>query len=530
MAAIDFPSNPATGSSFTAAGVTWTWDGSKWIMSAIAGGGGGSGGASITVADTPPNNPIQGSLWFNSANGQLYVWYNDGSSSQWVTVVNQGLGGLYLSLSGGNMSGPIIGVTGNTINGNSGNPRSLFSTSSGVTRWELQLANSDAELGSNSGSNFELISYNDAGAQLAIPVIINRSTGAVTLSSTLTLGANATIPLGVPTLQQIANPNKIINGDMRIDQRGIATAGGNTVGYTVDRIGYGASQPAKISFARGSGVGAAAIGFPYYMSWTCPATPYTPLATEFFYLYQMIEADMISDFCSGSANAQPATLSFWAASTNAGTYSGSLRNTSATTPNRSYPFNFALPGSNTWTKIIIPIPPDTTGTWILSGSGGGLSVSFDLGCGTNWRNAATPGAWQNGNFLGANGAYSIVSNANTSFYITGLKLEIGSVATPFNRKSLSESLIDCQRYYQQPAFVFLTAGYNVAGGIIYTSYTLPTTMRAAPTITPSNQIYTNGSTLGIPQTDLYGFRSNMVVTASGAGTTCNFNATISAEY
>jgi hypothetical protein len=97
LAAIDFPSNPATGSSFTAAGVTWVWDGVKWYMAALVSGGGGGGspgggGASITVSDNPPINPVAGALWFNSAVGQLYVYYNDGNSTQWVVVVNAGAG------------------------------------------------------------------------------------------------------------------------------------------------------------------------------------------------------------------------------------------------------------------------------------------------------------------------------------------------------------------------------------------------------------------------------------------------------
>ena len=69
---IDFPANPTVGQVFQG----WKWDGVKWISAPSSG---GSGGASITVSDTPPPNPTQGALWWESVNGQMYVFYNDGS-------------------------------------------------------------------------------------------------------------------------------------------------------------------------------------------------------------------------------------------------------------------------------------------------------------------------------------------------------------------------------------------------------------------------------------------------------------------
>ena len=89
---IDFPASPTLGQTFTAAGVTWTWDGAKWTL-------GPSAPNLITVSDTPPPNPSQGALWWESVNGQMYVFYNDGSSSQWVPTTNQ-MGGGYMPLQG----------------------------------------------------------------------------------------------------------------------------------------------------------------------------------------------------------------------------------------------------------------------------------------------------------------------------------------------------------------------------------------------------------------------------------------------
>lgn len=106
---IDFPASPTVGQKFTTAGVTWMWDGVKWTLSPAV------DGASITVSDTPPPSPTQGALWWDSVHGQMYLFYDDGSSQQWVPTTNQ-MGGNYLPLSGGSLSGPltpsgIVGVS-----------------------------------------------------------------------------------------------------------------------------------------------------------------------------------------------------------------------------------------------------------------------------------------------------------------------------------------------------------------------------------------------------------------------------------
>ena len=111
-------------------------------------------------------------------------------------------------------------------------------------------------------------------------------------------------------------------------------------------------------------------------------------------------------------------------------------------------FSFLDPaGANTFrTKIVDTIPGDTSGTWVMSGNGGGVGLHFDLGAGATWR--GTAGAWVNGNLIGATGAVNVVATNAATFYVTGVKLEIGSVATPFNRQSLAKSMADCQRYYE----------------------------------------------------------------------------------
>ena len=283
--------------------------------------------------------------------------------------------------------------------------------------------------------------------------------------------AGAAMPLAM-------NDNRIINGDMRIAQRG---NNGTALGYTVDRWALSASQTGKFAWSQQSSLNFGE--FPYGLLFQS-SSAYAPLASDYFSIAQFIEADAISDFQWGRASAQPVTLSFWAWCSLGGTFGGAIRN--GPTVTRSYPFTYALT-ANVWTKVIIPIPGDTAGTWALTGNNVGGGVYFDLGSGATLR--APAGAWASGNFVGANGAASVVATNGAQFYLTGVKLELGSVATPFNRQSLAKSMADCQRYYQKigGAIVgdIILQGYVAAlgGGQNLTTTIGIAAMRAAPTIT-----------------------------------------------
>jgi hypothetical protein len=162
-----------------------------------------------------------------------------------------------------------------------------------------------------------------------------------------------------------------------------------------------------------------------------------------------------------------------------GTFGGSLRN--YTTNNRSYPFSFNIPVASAWTKIVVIIPGDTAGTWTLSGNAAGLSLSFDLGSGANFRGPAN--AWNSASNAGVTGAVSIVGTNGAGISITGVKLEIGSVATPFPRQSLAKSMADCQRYYAKSGSSIVCGSIYVtgAGFATYQHWEPPVSMRATPT-------------------------------------------------
>ena len=293
----------------------------------------------------------------------------------------------------------------------------------------------------------------------------------------------------IPTTYPIGD-NRIINGDMRIDQRNGGVTGTTSNIYTVDRWYYNASLAGKVSWGRAGGAGSGAqnaTGCPYYLIGTTVAA-YTAAATDIcqFAFRQSIEADMISDFAWGQANAQPVTLSFWVFGTQPGTYGGCIGGGAA------YPFTF--PVTSAWTKVVITIPPPTVGTWTLAGNAAGAVVYFDLGNGANFR--GPPNVWSTSDYRGASGTTNLLATLNASLYLTGVKLEIGSVATPFNRQSLAKSMADCQRYYQGGSTIIVWQGATVNGVLQGAMVQLSPILRATPTVV--NAIYNGRGLNGFP--------------------------------
>jgi hypothetical protein len=397
----------------------------------------------VVISGVAPSSPTVGALWWDSTGGQLYTFYNDGNSSQWVIAVN-------------------------------------------------------------------------AAASL-LPASTTVLGGVKVDGTTIKAAADGTISAPI-----FMGDNRIINGDMRIDQRnnGASTTPtliGST--YVIDRWIYNGSQASKVSCQRGGAAGNVyAVGFGNVLTFNS-LSAYTALATEGFQCAQKIEADLISDFLWGTANAQPVTLSFWVTTSLTGVFSGSIGNDTST---RSYPFTFSIPVASTWTRVVVTIPGDTAGTWVMSGSATGLLVHFDLGSGANLRGPAN--AWASANYNGVTGSASLVGTSGATFSLTGVKLEVGSVATPFNRQSLAKSMADCQRYYQVGWLLFNT--YAAAGLNIQLAVPVITAMRASPTVTPVAVSNSNvsGFSLSASANNVWNSATSVAAGAVGLNTTFNLSA------
>ena len=298
------------------------------------------------------------------------------------------------------------------------------------------------------------------------------------------------------TASSVSFRNRIINGDMRIDQRNagasVATSSGSSV-FTTDRWLVAYTQTSKFTAEQTISGTAAPAGFTDYLGITS-SSAYSVLTGDTFGIFHRIEGFNTADLGWGAAGAQTVTLSFWVRSSLTGTFGGAFNNSAA---DRSYPFSYTISAANTWEQKTVTVAGDTTGTW-LTNNGIGIQIVFGLGSGSTF--SGTAGAWAAGNFRTVTGAVSVVGTNGATFYITGVQLEAGSVATPFERRDYGRELIMCQRYYQKSYEIGTVPGTSVTGtylglvagsantsaasnGYTPTFYNYKVEMRAAPTLT-----------------------------------------------
>ena len=279
--------------------------------------------------------------------------------------------------------------------------------------------------------------------------------------------------------------NRIINGDMRIDQRnaGASVTMSAAITYTVDRW---------FSFEDTDGVmtaqqiTSAPSGFSNAIRCTTTTADASLGAAQRVIFGQRIEGFNVADLGWGTASAQTVTLSFWVRSSLTGTFGGSLNNVAT----RSYPFTYTISAANTWEQKTVTIPGDTSGTW-NSTSSSGIQVAFGLGVGSTF--SGTAGAWAASDLNSATGAVSVIGTLNATWDLTGVQLEVGTVATPFERRQFGQELALCQRYYQKTyeqntvpgtatrlglVMAFASSGAANYGG----GFNFRQTMRAAPSV------------------------------------------------
>ena len=285
-----------------------------------------------------------------------------------------------------------------------------------------------------------------------------------------------------------SNRNRIINGDMRIDQRNAgASVTPTSAIYGLDRWYCAVSQSSKYSVQRST---VAPSGFTNSQLATS-LSAYSLAAGDFFALLQPIEGFNFSDLGWGTASAQAVTVSFRVRSSLTGTFVVAIRSGA---DDAAYPATYTINAANTWETKNITIPGPTTGTFATDNSGA-VRVWFSLGIGSTFN--ATANTWGSGSALSVAGATSVVGTNGATFYITGVQLEAGTVATPFERRSYGDELARCQRYFvaHNCADTYNLVAIGLYGGT--TTYvgmhSLPVSLRDVPSITTSGNFECAGN-------------------------------------
>jgi hypothetical protein len=280
----------------------------------------------------------------------------------------------------------------------------------------------------------------------------------------------------------LSNRNIIINGAMQVAQRGTSASGVSASGYyTCDRWNYHRDGSEVITFSQESD---APANFKYSQKILVTNADLDIPVNTMMRLEQRIEAGSLRYINQGTASAKQLTVSFWVKSNKTGSFAvGMFNDNNGATISQAYNINL----SGVWEYKTVTFVADTSvGTLSATDNATGLRLWFPLASGTNF-NSGTPNVWSTSASHRAIGqSVNLFDATNNYWQITGVQLEAGDTATPFEHRSYGAELALCQRYYQQYGGNggWLMGGYHLGGQDDYGNYTLfPVPMRTAPTTT-----------------------------------------------
>jgi len=339
-------------------------------------------------------------------------------------------------------------------------------------------------------------------------VIKGDTSGSITVEApsvagthTLTL-PKATGNIATDATVGLGTKNLVINGDMRIAQRGTSDTGNTGNGYlTVDRFAWYQSATLTTNHSQSTDV---PTGQGFAHSWKIEnTTAFSPTANQIARLDYRFEGQSLQHLAYGTSNAKTMTLSFWVKSSVTGTAHVWLYQTDSGSPSvtsvRTRADAFTINSANTWEKKTITIEGDTSGQ-IDNDNDNGFYLIWVFGAGSDY----TSGTKQDGWYSMVNatnkvdllaGQTNFFASANQTFYLTGVQLELGENATPFEHRMYGTELALCQRYYCKsydtttaPATntsngINIIGGSTQASGYQYMCLVFPQDMRATPSIT-----------------------------------------------
>jgi len=284
--------------------------------------------------------------------------------------------------------------------------------------------------------------------------------------------------------------NLIINGAMQVAQRGTSWTGLTTIGYRLDRFEFYLGSFGTWTATQSTDVPTGS-GFANSFKIECTTANASLASGNIGIIRQPIEGQNLQQLAKGTASAKNITVSFWVKSNKTGTYIFELYDGDNT---RQVSASYSVSSSNTWEKKEITIDGDTTGAFD-NDNVASLYVQWWLGAGSSFTSGTLNTSWASN--VDANrvvGQVNLADTVGNTFQITGVQLEVGSVATPFEHRSFGEELALCQRYYEVIGNGADDTFASIGSAFYYTSSSMLFPLRFA--VTKRTKTYTLDATSG----------------------------------
>jgi len=299
-------------------------------------------------------------------------------------------------------------------------------------------------------------------------------------------------------LNQFPYRNLVINGDMQIAQRSTSTASITSGGYyTADRwrtlLNTQGTWTQSVENDAPTG-----SGFRKSLKMLVTTADSSPAAGDYVAIDSLFEGQNFQVVKKGTAAAEQLTVSFWVKSNVTGTY---IFNIDDVDNSRSVAKSYTVNASGTWEYKTITFPADTTGV-LDNDNARSLDIRFYLGAGSNLTSGTLATTWQS--YTAANiavGQVNVAAATNNYWQVTGVQLEVGATATPFEFLPADVELAACQRYYYRNTPGTVDGHYGLAQVRSTTQFEFtmlfPVSLRVRPTSIEYSNIGVKRAGIGV---------------------------------
>lgn len=327
----------------------------------------------------------------------------------------------------------------------------------------------------------------------------------------------------------LSNRNLFINGAMQVAQRGSVAA--LQTGYgACDRFRLASNSAARFDTSQSTDV-PSSQGFSNSLKLDCSTADTSVAAGDYYQLQHMIEGQNLQHLLHGSSSAKQCTLSFWVKSPKTGIHNLEIQHVDGGVYNI---YQYTIASANTWQNVSFTFDGYQT-TAIANDNTTGLVIVWWLIGGTTFSGGSyTQNSWTSSNANRAVGQVNVADSTSNDFYLTGVQMEVGTEATPFEHRSVGDEIERCQRYYLTSYSAGQTPGVSTSNvnSQLVTGWTdgncpfppFSTTMRAAPSVTlrprssnTTGQINNGGTDRNATATEIGTKGVSYIAVTSGTG-------------